>query len=59
MGSLWTLIVIAGPLLLLAVIVYGWKKNRDAPKWKTRRAEHGAKELREDMAEEPDKKVDL
>ena len=59
MGSIWTLIVIAGPLLLLAAIVYSWKKNRDAPEWKTRRAERGAKELRKEMAEEPDKKVDL
>lgn len=59
MANIWTLIVIAGPLLLLGLIVYGWKKNRDAPEWKTRRAERGAKELREEMAREPDKKIDL
>ena len=49
MGSIWTPITIVGPILLIAVIVYG-KRNRDGGARNVREAERGAQRLREDIA---------
>ncbi|ABC62107.1 hypothetical protein [Erythrobacter litoralis] len=45
LGSLWAILTIIGPLLLIGVIVYAWKKNRDAPDRTIRQAERGAREI--------------
>lgn len=59
MDGVWTIIIVVGPILLLAALIFGWKKNRDATEWKTRKAERGARELREEIEERSNKKIDL
>ena len=51
-GWMWTLITILGPLLLIAVIVWAYLRNRNPSREEIARAEHGARELREDLEEE-------
>ena len=48
-----------GPFILLAVLVWAWLRTRNASKKTDRRAERGARELREELAEQPKKDVDL
>ena len=50
MGSIWTLITIVGPILLIAAIIYAWKRNRDGGARNLREAERGAQRLQEDIA---------
>ena len=59
MGSVWSLVIIIGPLLLLGAIVFAWYKNRTTSKRVDRRSEQGARELREELAERPQKDIDL
>lgn len=51
-GWLWTLITILGPLLLIAAIVWAYWRNRNASRAEIAQAEHGARELREELEEE-------
>ena len=46
MGSLWILIDIIAPLLLIAAIVWAYFHNRNASRGSLERAERGARELR-------------
>lgn len=50
---------VLGPIVLLAVIVYAWARNRKTRNSVDRRAERGARELREELSERPQKDVDL
>ena len=52
MESLWTLITIVGPLLLLAALVWVYFRNRNASRASLERAERGARELRRELEEE-------
>lgn len=49
MSSLWSLATIVGPILLIGFIIWAFVKNRKAPDSTVRRAEEGARELREDL----------
>lgn len=51
-GWMWTLVTILGPLLLIAVIVWAYLRNRNPSREEIARAEQGARELREDLEEE-------
>lgn len=50
---------VLGPIVLLAVIVYAWARNRKASASTDRNAERGARELREELSERPQKDADL
>lgn len=54
MEAVLSLATVIGPIILLAVIVYAWYRNRQAKPSVTHKAERGARELREDIAEDPD-----
>ena len=58
-GEFWSIIVIVGPILLLAPIVYGWWSNRKMSNSKERRSDAGVRELRREIEEEPEKRNDL
>lgn len=49
MSSLWSLATILGPILLIGFIIWAFVKNRQAPDSTVRKAEEGARELREDL----------
>ncbi|WP_338446529.1 hypothetical protein V5F89_01650 [Pelagerythrobacter marensis] len=59
MGNIWAVAVIVGPILLLAVAIYVWARNRNANRASIRRSERGARDLREDLEEKQDRTVDL
>ena len=50
---------VLGPIVLLAVIVYAWARNRKTRNSVDRKAERGERELREELSERPQKDVDL
>jgi hypothetical protein len=52
MESLWIVIDIAGPLLLIAAIIWAVLRNRKARPGEIARAEQGARDLREQLDEE-------
>ena len=52
MEGLWPLVTVVGPILLLAVIVWAYVRNRTADRASVARAERGARELREELEED-------
>jgi hypothetical protein len=52
-GPLWTLITILGPILLIGAIVWAYLRNRGASRANLNRAEEGAKELRQELEDDP------
>jgi hypothetical protein len=48
-GGFWSVLVIGGPILLIAVFVWGYLRNRNTSERTTERAERGAAELRDDI----------
>lgn len=50
-GDIWSLVLIGGPIALLAVIVWAWLRNRNAPASTIIRAKRRAEELRDDIEE--------
>jgi hypothetical protein len=52
MESLWSLITIVGPLLLIAALVWAYFRNRNASRASIARAERGAREVRREIEEE-------
>ena len=58
MGSVWGFIVIAGPLLLLGFAIYGWMSNRKLTRREKIESDRGTRELREELAEENDRRID-
>ncbi|MBO9698518.1 MAG: hypothetical protein J7499_20195, partial [Sphingopyxis sp.] len=53
MESLWLVIDIVAPLLLIAAIVWAYFHNRNAGRRNVERAERGAREVREDIRRDP------
>ncbi|MGX7895683.1 hypothetical protein [Tsuneonella sp. HG222] len=51
-GSIWGWVTIAGPILLLVVVIWVWQRNRSASQGTVDRAERGARELREGLNRE-------
>lgn len=54
MEGLWSLITIVGPILLAAVLIFAYVRNRQQPKSEVDRSERGARELREQIDREDD-----
>jgi len=52
MENLWILIDIVGPLLLIAVVIWVFLRNRRRPRGEIEQAERGARELREELERE-------
>ena len=52
MESLWPVITVLGPLVLIAVIIWAFLRNRRAPPGQIERAEQGARDLRRQLDEE-------
>lgn len=52
MESLWILIDIVGPLLLIGALVWVFLRNRRRPRGEVEQAERGARELREQLERE-------
>ena len=50
---------VIGPIILLAVIVWAWMRSRNTSRADRERGEAGARELRRDIANDPEKDVDL
>lgn len=50
---------VIGPILLLAALIWVWLRTRQASRSNERRAERGARDLRHDIEERPQKDVDL
>ena len=48
-GGIWSVALILGPLLLLALIIWAFLRNRGASRQTTERAERGAAELRDEI----------
>ena len=59
MGSVWSLAIIIGPILLIGAVIFAWFKNRNTSDRLERKADKGARNLREDIAEKPHKNMDL
>ncbi len=58
MGWLWSLATVLGPILLIAVIVWAWLRNRGGSRAQIARAEEGAKEVREEIRRDPEYRED-
>ena len=59
MGSVWSIAVVIGPILLLAAAIYVWTRNRSAGGRTVEQSERGARKLREELDAKQDRKVDL
>tara|TARA_R110000751_G_scaffold2018_9_gene9149 strand:+ start:86072 stop:86251 length:180 start_codon:yes stop_codon:yes gene_type:complete len=59
MEAILPIATVLGPIVLLAALVYAWLRNRKAPKSVDRAAERGARELRQEVSERPQKDIDL
>ncbi|WP_454598413.1 hypothetical protein [Qipengyuania sp. SM2507] len=59
MESVLALATVLGPILLLAVLVWAWQRNRQASRSNELKAERGARDLRQDIEDSPQKDVDL
>jgi cbb3-type cytochrome oxidase subunit 3 len=55
-GWLWSLATIVGPILLIAVIIYAYLRNRGGSRRQVERAERGAVEFREELDRDPEYK---
>ena len=52
MESLWIIIAIVGPALLIAALIWAFLRNRNATRREIERADRGARELRAQLEEE-------
>lgn len=59
MGSIWSVAVILGPIILLLAAIYVWARNRQSSDRSAERSERGARELREELDRKQDRKADL
>lgn len=59
MESVLAIATIVGPILLLGVLIWAWLRNRQASRSNEIEAERGARALREDIENSPQKDVDL
>lgn len=53
-GEILTIATIVGPILMLAVIIWAYLRNKAASRATTERAERGARELRDDIEHDRD-----
>ena len=57
-GAIWSLATIVGPILLLTVVIWAYVRNRNAGRENIRRAERGAKDVREEIRRDPQYRED-
>jgi len=53
-GDFWSVVLILGPLVLLAVIIWAFMRNKAAGPRNLEQAERGAERLREQIERDPD-----
>ena len=53
-GWMWSLVTILGPALLIAAIIWATLRNRRAGARKLERSERSAREVREEIARDPE-----
>ena len=53
-GDIWSVALIGGPILLLAVIIWAYSRNKAAGPRNVEQAERGAERLREQIERDPD-----
>ncbi len=51
-GGWWGIVVVLGPILLIVALIWAFRSNRKADDRTIRKAERGARELREDLEDE-------
>lgn len=49
MESLWSVMTVLGPVLLIAVLIWAFMRNRGGSQAEIDRAERGARDLREEI----------
>lgn len=59
MESVLAIATVVGPIVLLAVLIWAWLRNRQAGRANEIQAERGARDLRRDIENAPQKDVDL
>ncbi|NCP24890.1 MAG: hypothetical protein GW854_12195 [Erythrobacter sp.] len=47
MAGIWSVVVIVGPIILIAAIIYAWLRNRNASKANLRQADRATERLQE------------
>ena len=52
MAGIWSFVVIAGPIVLIAAIIFAWLRNRNASKSTLREADRGAVDLSQQTAKD-------
>lgn len=58
MSTLWLIILTIGAFALIGGMYFAKARNRDAPRGNLRRAERGARELREEIRRDPEYRED-
>ena len=53
-GDIWSVALIGGPIVLLAVIIWAFLRNRAAGPRNVEQAERGAEALRDQLERDPD-----
>lgn len=59
MEDIWGILLIVGPILLLAAMVYAWFKNRSITPREEDLSDAGTRALRHDIENDPNRPVDL
>ena len=47
MAGIWSVVIIVGPIILIAAIIYAWLRNRNASKANLRQADRATERLQE------------
>ena len=53
MEGLWVVMTVVGPIVLIAAIIVVWARNRKPPQAEINQAEEGAKQVREEIRNDP------
>ena len=59
METILSFATVAGPILLLAAIIWAWARNRKTSDAVDRKAEQGARDLQHELEDRQDRKADL
>ena len=59
MEDIWGILLVVGPVLLLAAMVFAWFRNRSLTRREENLSDAGTRALRREIEEEPNRPVDL
>ena len=59
MEDIWGILLVVGPVLLLAAMVFAWFRNRSLTQREENLSDAGTRALRRDIEEDPNRPVDL